>query len=462
MQLPIVAIVGRPNVGKSTLLNRLAGGSEAIVYDQPGVTRDRLYLDAEWCGYRYQIVDTGGLVFEDSETFLPLIREQVEIALQEASAVLFVVDGLQGPTGADQDIADWLRSRPASGKKGKLPVLLAVNKLEEPSTALSLAAEFYALGLGEPYAVSSIHGSGTGDMLDALVEVLPAQDSSEEALTELRVAIVGRPNVGKSSLLNTLVGGTHPRMIVSAIAGTTRDAIDTVVTRNGKQYRLVDTAGIRKRAKVDYGVEAFGVSRSFKAVRRADVVLLVIDATEGVADQEGRLAAKIADAGRGCVIIINKWDAIEKDNYTMEQFRERIREDLNFVDWAPIVFTSALTGQRVDRILLSVDAAAEQHQRRITTSTLNEVLQDALLRRSPPATRQGRQGRVYYATQVTTNPPTFVIFVNDTKLFKDGYRRYLEGQFRQNLGFEGSPIRFIFRGKPEREVARTARRAEKA
>ncbi len=450
MTLPIVAIVGRPNVGKSTLLNRLAGGSEAIVYDQPGVTRDRLYLDAEWCGYQFQVVDTGGLVFEDTEVFLPLIRQQVEIALQEAAAVLFVLDGQQGLTNGDREVADWLRVH-------KLPVLLAVNKLEEPSTALSLTAEFYALGLGDPYPVSAIHGSGTGDLLDALVAVLPAQDGEQKELPELRVAIVGRPNVGKSSLLNALVGGPDPRVLVSEVAGTTRDAIDTLVEHNGKRYRLVDTAGIRKKSKVDYGVEAFSVSRAIRAIRRADVVVLVIDAIDGVTDQEGKLAAKIAEQGRACVLVVNKWDAIEKDTYTMNTYRDEVREGLYYVDWAPIVFTSALTGQRVDKIFEVIDTAAEQHQRRVSTSVLNEALQEALLWRSPPATRQGRQGRVYYGTQITANPPTFVLFVNDTKLFKDNYRRYLEGQFRGSLGFDGSPIRFIFRGKPERETVRPDR-----
>lgn len=455
MQLPVVAIVGRPNVGKSTLLNRLAGGSEAIVYDQPGVTRDRLYLPAEWCGYRFQVVDTGGLVFEDSEQFLPLIREQVAIALAEASAVIFVVDGQLGLTSGDREVADWLRSQK------QLPVLLAVNKLEEPSTALSLAAEFYALGLGEPFAVSAIHGSGTGDLLDALVAVLPKEQPEEREQAELRVAIIGRPNVGKSSLLNALVGGPHPRALVSEVAGTTRDAIDTLIERNGRRYRLIDTAGIRKKARVDYGPEAFSVSRAIRAIRRADVVVLVIDALEGAHDQEGNLAAKIVDQGRACVVVVNKWDALEKDTYTMNHYRERLREELNFVEWAPIVFTSALTGQRVDKIIEAVDRVAEQHQRRVPTAVLNEALQEALLWRSPPATRQGRQGRVYYATQIATNPPTFVLFVNDTKLFKEGYRRYLEGQFRPILGFEGSPLRFVFRGKPEREVARTARKREK-
>ncbi|UFP96362.1 ribosome biogenesis GTPase Der [Gloeobacter morelensis] len=453
MQLPIVAIVGRPNVGKSTLLNRLAGGSEAIVYDQPGVTRDRLYLPAEWCGYRFEVVDTGGLVFEDSEVFLPLIREQVEIALAEAAAVLFVVDGQQGITGGDREVADWLRGR-------KPPVLIVANKLEEPSTALSLAAEFYALGLGEPYAVSAIHGSGTGDLLDALVAVLPKEQPEAQELPELRVSIVGRPNVGKSSLLNALVGGEHPRSMVSEVAGTTRDAIDTLVERGERRYRLIDTAGIRRKSRVDYGPEAFGVTRAIRAIRRADVVVLVVDATEGIHDQERNLAAKIASAGRACVLVVNKWDAIEKDTYTMNHYRDEVRRELDFVEWAPVVFTSALTGQRVEKIFDAIDAAAGQHQRRVSTSVLNEALQDALLWRSPPASRQGRQGKVYYATQIATNPPTFVLFVNDTKLFKEGYRRYLEGQFRGSLGFEGSPVRFIFRGKPEREANRTARKSE--
>jgi GTPase len=446
--LPIVAIVGRPNVGKSTLINRFCGGREAIVHDEPGVTRDRLYLPADWNGYYFQIVDTGGLVFEDKEEFLPKIRQQVEVALEEAKAAIFVVDGQLGPTAADYEVAEWLRGR-------KLPILLAVNKLEESSTALTLASEFWSLGLGEPYAVSAIHGAGTGDLLDALVQNLPLV-GEEEAPPELKVAIVGRPNVGKSSLLNVLVGSE--RSIVSPISGTTRDAIDTVIEREGKRYRFIDTAGIRKRSKVDYGPEAFGVDRALKAIRRADLVLLVIDATEGATEQEQRLAGKIEESGRACVLVVNKWDAVEKDTYTMNTYIEQIREELYFVKWAPTIFTSALTGQRVPQIMEMVDAASVQHQRRISTSVINEAIKEATIRMMPPSDKRGRQGKIYYGTQVRAEPPTFVLFVNEPKLIKDNYRTYLESQFRASLGFEGTPLRFLWRGKTPREVERDERR----
>jgi GTP-binding protein len=452
MPLPIVAIIGRPNVGKSTLVNRLAGDQSAIVHDQPGMTRDRTYRPAFWCDRQFTVVDTGGLVFDDDTEFLPYIREQAEAALVEAKAAILVVDGQAGPTDADRDIAQWLRRQ-------KVPVLLTVNKCESPDQGLAQAAQFWELGLGEPYPVSGIHGSGTGDLLDALIEYLPPADEIEDD-DEIRVAIVGRPNVGKSSLLNAFVG--ENRAIVSAVSGTTRDAIDMVVERGEHRYRLIDTAGIRKKKQVEYGPEFFGINRAFKAIRRADVVLLVVDALDGVTEQDQKLAGRIAEDGRACIVVINKWDAVEKDDRTIYTVDREIVARLHFMDWAERIFVSAHTGQRLPKILDQVNVVVEQHRRRVSTSVVNEVLEDAARWHTPPTTRQGRQGKIYYGTQVTSQPPTFALFVNDPKLLGDNYRRYVERQFRQHLGFEGTPIRLLWRGKKTREMERqTANRATK-
>lgn len=451
MSLPIVAIIGRPNVGKSTLANRLVGGQEAIVSDESGVTRDRTYRQAFWQDREFVVVDTGGLVFDDDTEFLPLIREQAMLALTEASAAILVVDGQAGPTASDAGIADWLRQQ-------SVPVLLAVNKCESPEQGAIQAAQFWELGLGEPYPVSGIHGNGTGDLLDELLTHLPDAASIEPDADEIKVAIVGRPNVGKSSLLNAFVGS--PRSIVSSISGTTRDSIDTVVRRRDTTYRLIDTAGIRRKKNVQYGPEFFGINRAFKAIRRCDVVLFVIDVLDGVTDQDQKLAGRIADDGRACVVVANKWDAVEKDAYTIYDHRRTLKDRLYFVDWADMVFVSALTGQRLPKILDLVDAAAEQHRRRVSTAVLNEAIAEAASWHSPPTTRQGRQGKIYYGTQVRAQPPTFALFVNDPKLFNENYRRYMERQMREQLGFEGTPIRFLWRGKRGRDLDRvTANRA---
>ncbi len=449
MPLPIVAVIGRPNVGKSTLVNRLAGVQDAIVYDQPGVTRDRIYKRAFWGDREFQVVDTGGLVFDDNTEFFPLIREQAMLALAEASVAIFVVDGQAGPTASDQQIAHWLRQQ-------SVPVVLAVNKCESIQQGLTQAAEFWSLGLGEPFAVSGIHGNGTGDLLDQLITYLPAADELPED-EAINVAIIGRPNVGKSSLLNAFVGET--RAIVSPLSGTTRDAIDMVVERNGQTYRLIDTAGIRKKKNVEYGPEFFGINRAFKAIDRADVVLLVIDAIDGVTEQDQKLAGRIGDEGRGCVIIVNKWDAIEKESHTIYDYERDIRNRLNFMEWAEMIFVSAKTGQRVEKILELVNSSAAQHQRRVATAVLNEVLEDALSWHSPPTTRQGKQGKLYYGTQVSSRPPSFALFVNDPQLFNDNYRRYIERQIRQSLGFTGTPLRLFWRGKRVREMERSLNRA---
>ena len=449
MALPIVAIIGRPNVGKSMLVNRLSGQRQSIVFDQPGVTRDRTYQPSYWKDREFLVVDTGGLIFDDDTEFLPYIREQAMTALAEASAAVFVVDGQQGPTAGDREIASWMRSQ-------NIPIILAVNKCESDEDGLIQAAQFWELGLGEPYPVSAIHGSGTGEMLDALIEHLP-ETSEFDVLEEIKVAIVGRPNVGKSSLLNAFVG--EKRSIVSPISGTTRDSIDMVVTRGeGEEqvrYRLIDTAGIRKKKNVNFGPEFFGINRAFKAIKRADVVLLVIDALDGVTEQDQKLAGRIEEEGRACVLVVNKWDAIDKDSHTIYEFDKSIEAKIHFLGWATRLYVSALTGKRLPNILDAVDQAVEEHRRRVTTSVVNEVLEDAVSWHTPPTTRQGKQGRIYYGTQVRSQPPSFALFVNDPKLFGESYRRYIEKQFRKNLGYDGTPIRIMWRGKSMRDIERS-------
>jgi len=428
MKLPIVAVIGRPNVGKSTFVNRLAGDQQAIVHDEPGITRDRTYRPTFWQDRDFQIVDTGGLVFDDDTEFLPLIRQQAMAALVEASAAIFVVDGQFGLTEGDREIAEWLRRQ-------SVPVLLAVNKCESVEQGLSQAAEFWELGLGEPYAISAIHGSGTGELLDELITHLPPADQLVED-NEIKVAIIGRPNVGKSSLLNALTG--EQRSIVSPVSGTTRDAIDMIVQRGEQTYRLIDTAGIRRKKNVNYGAEFFSINRAFKAIRRSDVVLFVIDVLDGVTEQDLKLAGRIIDEGRAVILVINKWDAVEKDTGTINQYKKEIMSRLYFMEWAQLIFVSAMTGQRVNKILDLVDSAAESHRRRVTTSVINEVLEEAVSWHSPPTTRQGKQGRIYYGTQVSSQPPTIALFVNEPKR-----------------------VKLIWRGKKMRELERGANKATK-
>ncbi|MEC4805490.1 MAG: ribosome biogenesis GTPase Der [Jaaginema sp. PMC 1079.18] len=452
MALPIVAIIGRPNVGKSTLVNRLSGTQNAIVHDEPGITRDRTYQFAFWQDREFLVVDTGGLVFDDDSEFLPLIREQALTAITEAQAAIFVVDGQSGPTVTDEEIAQWLRLQ-------NVPVFLAVNKCESVEQGLIQAAQFWELNLGNPYPISAIHGNGTGELLDDLVEKLPESEELPDRDDILNIAIVGRPNVGKSTLLNTITG--ESRAIVSPVSGTTRDAIDMLVERNDKTYRIIDTAGIRRKKNVEYGAEFFGINRAFKAIRRADVVLIVIDAVDGITEQDQKLANRVMEEGRAAVIIVNKWDAVEKDSYTIYEYEKHIKDRFYFLEWAEMLFTSGLTGKRVDKIIDFVDRAAEQHQRRVSTSTINEVLEEAILWHSPPTTRQGKQGKIYYGTQVSSRPPAIALFVNDPKRFNDNYRRYIERQFRTTLGFTGTPIRIFWRGKKAREAERSINRATK-
>ena len=451
MKLPIVAVIGRPNVGKSTFVNRLAGDQQAIVHDEPGITRDRTYRPSFWRDRDFQIVDTGGLVFDDDTEFLPMIRQQAMAALVEASAAIFVVDGQFGITEGDREIAQWLRRQ-------SVPVLLAVNKCESVEQGLAQAAEFWELGLGEPYPISAIHGSGTGELLDQVITYLPPVDELEED-NEIKVAIIGRPNVGKSSLLNALTG--EQRSIVSPVSGTTRDAIDMIVERGEQTYRLIDTAGIRRKKNVNYGAEFFSINRAFKAIRRADVVLFVIDVLDGVTEQDLKLAGRIIDDGRAVILVINKWDAVEKDTGTINEYKKEILSRLYFMEWAQMIFVSAMTGQRVNKILDLVDVAAESHRRRVTTSVINEVLEEAVSWHSPPTNRQGKQGRIYYGTQVSSQPPTITLFVNEPKRFNDNYRRYIDRQFREQLGFTGTPVKLIWRGKKVRELERGANKATK-
>jgi GTP-binding protein len=414
------------------------------------VTRDRTYQEGFWGDRTFMVVDTGGLVFDDDSEFLPEIREQANLALAEASVAVVIVDGQQGLTPADQGIADWLRNQ-------KVPVLLAVNKCESPEQGLAMAGEFWRLGLGEPHPVSAIHGAGTGDLLDKVIGFLPAVELLEGE-EPIQLAIIGRPNVGKSSLLNAVCG--EKRAIVSPIRGTTRDTIDTTLEREGKTWKLLDTAGIRRRRSVNYGPEFFGINRSFKAIERSDVCVLVIDALDGVTEQDQRLAGRIEEDGRACVVVVNKWDAIEKDSHTMPAMERELRAKLYFLDWAPMLFTSALSGQRVQAIFPLALLAVEQHRRRVTTSVVNEVLKEALSWRTPPSSRGGRQGRLYYGTQVSVRPPSFTLFVNDPKLFGDTYRRYVERQIREGLGFEGTPLRLFWRGKQERDAEKELERQQ--
>ena len=443
MTLPSIAIIGRPNVGKSTLVNRLCQSNDAIVFDKPGVTRDRTYQKASWGGKEFQIVDTGGLVFDDDSEFLPEIRSQVYLALEEASIALFVVDGNQGVTDGDLSIAKWLRN-------SNCKTIVAVNKCESITLGISLASEFWKLGLGEPYPVSAIHGSGTGDLLDFVINSLPENYKVEDEEDKIMMSIIGRPNVGKSSLLNSICG--EKRAIVSDISGTTTDSIDTLIEKNSHQWKIVDTAGIRRKKNVKYGTEFFGINRAFKSIDRSDVCLLVIDAIDGVTDQDQKLAGRIEEQGRACVIVVNKWDLIEKNSATIYQVEKELRSKLYFLHWAKMIFISALTGQRVEKIFENAHSAVTQHRKRVTTSVVNEVLKEALGWKSPPTKRSGKQGRLYYGTQVKNQPPTFTLFVNDPKLFGITYRRYIEKQIRLNLGFEGSPIILLWRGKQQRDL----------
>jgi GTP-binding protein len=455
MSKPIVALVGRPNVGKSTLFNRLVGERLAIVDDTPGTTRDRLFGESEWNGRVFHVVDTGGIdpshggrtpLSIGSADFINEIRQQAKVAIDEADAILFVNDGQTGVTAPDLEVANILRRSQKKLEDGTYwpPIFVVVNKAEARERR-DEAPQFYELGLGEPYSVSAVHGTGTGDLLDALVAAFPPQEEEEED-ESVKIALVGKPNAGKSSLLNKLVG--EERAIVSPIPGTTRDATDTKIDVNGLQVTLIDTAGIRKRGKIEHGVEQYSVLRSFKAIERADVSLLMIDATTGITSQDAHIAGFILEEWKSCVVIVNKWDAVEKDAFTMEEYTRKIRADLNFMDYVPLLFISAKTGQRVDQVLPMALRVQEERLARLTTSRINEVIhraQDA----HPHPSHAGRQLKMYYGTQVRSDPPTFMIYVNDPKLMHFTYLRYLENQIRAEYGFLGTPIKIVTKSRRE-------------
>ena len=439
MSKPIVAIVGRPNVGKSTLFNRIIGGRTAIVEDTPGVTRDRIYRDSQWLDRPFTLIDTGGIDFTGKEdSMLGLVRKQAELAVREADVIMFVVDGRQGLIAADEDIAEMLR-------RSKKPVIFVVNKIEDFRNK-ELLADMYRLGLGEPLPVSAAHGLNIGDLLDAIFEHIPGAREEESEPDVIKIAFVGRPNVGKSSLVNVILG--QERVIVSAVAGTTRDAIDTPFEKEGQRYMLIDTAGMRKKGNIDEDTERYSVMRALKAIDRCDVALIVIDASEGVAEQDKRIAGYIQESGKGSIILVNKWDLIEKDEKTMKKFEESLRTELGFMQYAPTLFVSALTRQRVVKIFEVVDFVAEQTTHRINTSVLNEVISEAV-QVTPPPSEKGKRLKVLYCTQVGIKPPNFVFFVNNPALLHFSYRRYLENVLRKNFGFEGVPIRLTVKRREE-------------
>ena len=441
MARPLVAIVGRPNVGKSMLFNRLVGQRLSIVEDTPGVTRDRLYAECEWCGRKFDIVDTGGIEpMTDSEILL-FMREQAQIAINAADVIVLVTDIRTGVTAADKDVANMLL-------RSRKPVVLAGNKADSTGAEDPALYEFYSLGLGDPIAVSAVHGHGTGDLLDECVRYFPEAEEEDEEPDYVKVAVIGKPNVGKSSLINRILG--EKRLIVSNVAGTTRDAVDTLFENETGKFMFIDTAGIRRKSKVDERIEKFSVMRAQLAIERADVCLIMIDARDGVTEQDTKIAGLAHEAGKASIIVVNKWDLVDKETGTMEKMRKDIMRDLSFMSYAPIVFISAMTGQRTDRLFELINFANDQSHMRITTGMLNNVLADAQARVQPP-TDKGRRLKIYYMTQTGICPPNFVIFCNSRELFHFSYQRYIENQIRAVFGLEGTPIRIVIRQKGEKE-----------
>ena len=441
MSRPLVAIVGRPNVGKSMLFNRLVGQRLSIVEDTPGVTRDRLYAECEWCGRKFDMVDTGGIEPSTDSEILLFMREQAQIAIDAATVIIFVTDLRTGVTAADQDVVNMLL-------RSRKPVVLAVNKADSTGDTDLGVYEFYSLGLGDPIPTSAVHGHGTGDLLDECLKYFPPAEEDEEEEDLIKVAIIGKPNVGKSSLVNHILG--EKRVIVSDMAGTTRDAVDTVYENELGRYMFIDTAGIRRKSKVDERVEKFSVMRAQLAIERADVCLIMIDARDGVTDQDTKIAGLAHEAGKASIVIVNKWDLVEKETGTMEKMRKDIMRDLSFMSYAPILFISALTGQRTNRIFELINYVNDQSNMRISTGMLNNVLADAQARVRPP-TDKGRRLKIYYMTQTDTKPPNFVIFCNSRELFHFSYQRYLENQIRSVFGLEGTPVRIVIRQKGDKE-----------
>ena len=438
MEKPLVAIVGRPNVGKSTLFNKICGKRISIVKDEPGVTRDRIYGDAEWCGYAFSLVDTGGLDVKNKSDFQLNITRQAEIAVELADVVVMLVDGKEGLVPADHDAANFLR-------KYNVPVVLVVNKLD--NNELEKSYEFYELGLGEPIAISAEQSYGLGDMLDVVVSKFKVRVSTEADKDKIKIAIVGKPNAGKSSLLNRLTGST--RVMVSDVAGTTRDAIDTPFKYNGRDYILIDTAGIRRKRSIEAeSVELYSVIRAFEAIRRADVVLLVVDSNDGLTEQDVKIAGYIHEQGKPSVVVMNKWDIVEKDDKTINRYNEKLAEDLKFMSYFEPLYISALSGQRVNKVMEMVEKVYENANRRIPTSVLNNILQEAVLTNEPPL-KSGRRCKIYYMTQADIKPPTFVFFVNDKTLVHFSYERYLENCIRKAVDYSGTPIKLIIKSKDE-------------
>lgn len=433
MAKPVVAIVGRPNVGKSTIFNRIVGERVSIVEDIPGVTRDRIYSSAEWLNHDFNIIDTGGIDIGD-EPFLEQIRQQAEIAIDEADVIIFLTNGREGVTSADEEVAKILY-------KAKKPVVLAVNKIDNPEMR-DMIYDFYTLGFGEPFPISGSHGLGLGDLLDEAAKHFPKGKSKDYNEDVICFSLIGRPNVGKSSLVNAILG--EERVIVSNISGTTRDAIDSKLTYNGQEYVIIDTAGMRKKGKVYETTEKYSVLRALRAIERSDVVLVVIDGEEGIIEQDKKIAGYAHEAGRAVVIVVNKWDAVEKDEKTMKEFEQNIREHFQFLDYAPIVFLSAKTKKRVHTLMPMINLASENHALRVETSVLNDIIMDAVAM-NPTPTDKGKRLKIYYATQVAVKPPTFVVFVNDPALLHFSYERFLENRIRDSFGFEGTPIKIYAR-----------------
>lgn len=438
---PIVAVVGRPNVGKSTLFNVLAGENISIVKDTPGITRDRIYADVSWLNHNFTLIDTGGIEPDSSDVILSQMREQAEIAIETADVIMFMVDVKQGLVDSDSKVADMLR-------RSHKPVVLVVNKVDSFDKMMADVYEFYNLGIGDPHPVSSVNRMGIGDMLDEVTSYFPEQEEEEEEDDRIKVAIVGKPNAGKSSLINKLLG--ENRLIVSDIAGTTRDAVDTEVTYNGKEYVFIDTAGLRRKNKIKEELERFMIIRTVSAVERADVAVLLIDATEGVTEQDAKIIGIAHERGKAIIIAVNKWDAIEKDDKTIYRFTEKVRQTLSFMPYAEIIFISALTGQRIGKLYETIDIVAENHAMRVATGVLNEIMTEAVAMQQPPSDK-GKRLRLYYITQVSVKPPTFVIFVNDKELMHFSYTRYIENQIRNAFGFKGTPLRFIIRERKEKD-----------
>lgn len=439
MSKPLVAIVGRPNVGKSTFFNRIVGQRISIVEDTPGVTRDRLYADAEWCGHSFTLIDTGGLEIKSEDVMWSHIRAQAQIAVETADVIVFMLDGKTGLTHEDYEVAAYLR-------KSRKPILLVVNKLD--NNEQHLLYDFYELGLGEPIGISAGQAKGLGDVLDEIVK-LTGKYETEEKEEALKIAVVGKPNAGKSSLVNKLLG--YDRVIVSDIAGTTRDAIDTRIKIGDKEYILIDTAGIRRKRSVEENLEQYSVMRSLGAVRRADVCLIVIDSSEELSEQDVKIAGYVHEQGKPSVVVMNKWDVVEKDTYTIEKYNRKLKEELKFMDYFIPTYVSAKTGKRVDNLIKLAERAYENASRRISTGLLNDVLREAILTNEPPS-KNGKRLKIYYVTEVSANPPTFVIFVNDDTLMHFSYRRYLENALRRSFDFEGTPIRLIIRNKSEKDL----------